>query len=173
MHLDIKHTAIHCCFILLMGAGISLIHNTVTYFLNKVFQSPTILKKISYIFSDCLLIVYITLSFILIIYYVNRGIFRSIYLLSLLAGFIIFKLIFSRILDKILEFVCELLLFIISPVYKITIFLFKTAKKALRFFFTPIAKIGSSLYNKIKDKFIRRKGNEQKSNKRKKENAAS
>ncbi len=173
MHLDIIHTAIHCCFIFLMGASISLIHNTVNYFLNKVFPSPTILKKISYIFSDCLLFVYISLSFILIIYYVNRGIFRSIYLLSLLAGFIIFKLLLSKIFDKILEFVCKIFLFIILPVCKITLFLFKTAKKALRFFFTPIAKIGSSLYNKIKDKFIRSKGNEQKSNKRKEENTAS
>ena len=99
-------------------------------------------KRKIFIFTiDFIFAIFFTVAFILILYYGNKGLFRGLYLISLVLGIYIYFTAFFKIFRKILYIVSAPIIFAIKIFWKITI-------KIYVFLNDTIEKILFRLYNK-------------------------
>lgn len=123
-----------------VGFLIGLIFDII-YFCNLPIKIIT--NNISLLVVDIINILIFTLSYILILYYLNDGNLRGIFLFSEISGLVIYRVLFSKIVTMSLKF-------IFYPIKKILNFIFNIFKKTVDFFIQAIAKIEERLYNKNK-----------------------
>ena len=116
-------------------------------FLSKKLKALNNKLVIISVLKDIMIPLSFTIGFILVLYYFCGGRIRGIFLFFLMIGFWAYKLLFARITNKTLEFLCK--------------FCIKTIKIFISFFFQPIEKASKRVYNKIKNSkcFIRGKHN--------------
>lgn len=93
--------------------------------------------------ADFISVLIYVLLLIIVLYYNNEGSYRGIYLISIVFGFLIYYMLFSKILRKISKI-------IIFPIYIVLKFLYKFIRKIFLFLLHAIEKIFHKLYNKIK-----------------------
>ena len=93
--------------------------------------------------ADFISVLIYVLLLIIVLYYNNEGSYRGIYLISIVLGFLIYYMLFSKILRKISKI-------IIFPIYIVLKFLYKFIRKIFLFLLHAIEKIFHKLYNKIK-----------------------
>ena len=122
------------------GFLIGLIFDII-YFCNAPIKIIT--KNVSLFVIDIISICIFTISYILILYYLNDGNLRGLFLFSEILGLVIYRVLFSKIVTTSLEF-------IFYPIKKMLTFIINIFKKTIDFFIQAIAKIEERLYNKNK-----------------------
>ena len=98
----------------------------------------TLTTKLNFIeiIKDTLIVLSFTICSILVLYYNCNGRLRAIFILILILGYLSNKLLLSRIISNILEFLYTIFIKILKILYA--------------FFIQPIEKSVKKLYNKIK-----------------------
>lgn len=120
-----------------------------------VFKRKKKVRNIINIVSDCFLVTSFVIIFIIMLYYANNGKFRIMYLISLILGYFVYILLFSKMVRKLIRLIntltYKLLSIILRPIIKVVLFCIKTSKKLFIFFSRNIAKLFKRRYNKEKD----------------------
>ena len=81
-----------------------LVHHLYNHFLTRIFPYK-IFKSISIALIDILSIVIISILFVLLLYYCNGGVFRFIFPFVMVLGYLIYKIILSKIILRILTLI--------------------------------------------------------------------
>jgi hypothetical protein len=125
----------NCGATFVVGLALGILGYTLTFLSIKV---KNLNKKLNFveIIKDVIIILLFTISAILVLYYHCEGRLRGIFLFVLIIGYWANKILLSRTLYKLLEFLC-----------KISI---KTIKIFNSIFIQPIEKLINKLYNNIK-----------------------
>lgn len=132
----------NCGATFVVGLALGILGDTLTFLSIKV---KNLNKKLNFvdIIKDVIIILLFTISAILVLYYHCEGRLRGIFLFLLIIGYWTNKILLSRTLYKLLEFLC-----------KISI---KTIKIFHSIFIQPIEKLINKLYNNIKkSKYVNR-----------------
>lgn len=121
-----------------VGILIAIIFDVLN-FCNRI--KITLNNKVFIFITDTLKCIIFTVSLILLFYYVNDGRSRGVYVLSILFGFLVYRLTVSRLIIRILEIT-------LYPIKKVIEVFIKIINKLHKFFSQTIAKTEERLYNK-------------------------
>ena len=118
-----------------------------TWILNifeQFFEMVKICNKVIFLMvKDFISIIAYTLLLILILYYINHGAFRGIYIVAILLGIYFYYTILSKTL-------CKISMLFLIPVVCFLKIIIKFVKKLVGFLFIAIEKFYLRLYNIIK-----------------------
>ncbi len=147
MHLIVSDIFRQSLIILVIG-GIQSITYDVLLFINErfVFSHP-IAKKIIRAIMDVSLLLSLTLTIILVVFYANRGIFRVVYPFFVLVGYVAFRFLFRRTVKIAVNIICKIISIILIPIRSVVNIVKKIIVRICRFLIMPIAKLKLKMYN--------------------------
>lgn len=150
MHLIVSDIFRQSLIIIVIGGIQSIAYDALLFFSERFISSRPIAKKIIRAIMDVALLLSLTLTIILVIFYANRGIFRVVYPFFILVGYAAFRLLFRRTVKLAVNIFCKIISIIVIPIRSVL----NTVKKIIvcicRFLIMPIAKLKLKMYNIIK-----------------------
>lgn len=127
---------------IVLGA-ISDISSLITLYITKLkSQISDKIYKLIRIFQDFCFVSLFSLTLIIILYYLNDGVFRGLYFSSLILGILLYNVFLSKIAQKII-------LFFFSLIAKFVLLCVRIVQGIGGFLVRPIAKLLIILYNHI------------------------
>ena len=137
---------IHICSGILKAITMSFVLTLIFdlfYIIFSEFNGKT--KTVLFTIKDFISVITYTLFFVLLLYYWDDGVFRGIYLISVLITIYFYYKIFSQFFRKVSRILLFPLIYVIRTLRKII-------RKILYFLSYAIEKIKYKLYNKNKNK---------------------
>ena len=149
MHLIVSDIFRQSLVIIVIGGMQSIAYDALLFFSESFFSSHPKTKRSIRTIMDIAILLSLTLTTILVIFYANKGIFRAVYPFFIFLGYAAFRFLFRRTVKIAVNIVCKIVSIIVIPIRS----LMKIVKKIIvcicRFFIMPIAKLKLKMYNNI------------------------